>query len=59
MKEYSSAGHAFLNDRSGVGEHTPALFAVMGPIMHNGYVPEAATDARARILAFFSRHLAS
>jgi dienelactone hydrolase len=29
----------------------------MGPIMHNGYEPEAAADARARILAFFSRHL--
>lgn len=58
VKEYSSAGHAFLNDRAGAGEHTPALFAVLGPIMHNGYEPEAAHDARARILAFFARHLA-
>ena len=57
VKEYASAGHAFLNDRVGAGEHSPALFAVLGPIMHNGYEPDAAHDARARILAFFGKHL--
>jgi carboxymethylenebutenolidase len=57
VKEYSSAGHAFLNDRVGAGDHTPALFAVLGPIMNNRYEPEAAADARGRILAFFDRHL--
>jgi carboxymethylenebutenolidase len=57
VKEYAHAGHAFLNDREGAGDPSPALFAVMGPIMHNGYEPDAAADARARILAFFSRHL--
>ncbi|MGV8849222.1 MAG: dienelactone hydrolase family protein [Propionibacteriaceae bacterium] len=57
VKEYAHAGHAFLNDRKGAGDPSPALFAVMGPIMHNGYEPDAAADARARILAFFERHL--
>ena len=57
VKEYAHAGHAFLNDRKGAGDASPALFAVMGPIMNNGYVPDAAADARARILAFFGRHL--
>ncbi len=57
VKEYTSAGHAFLNDREGAGDHNPALFAVLGPIMHNGYEPDAAHDARQRILAFFERHL--
>lgn len=57
VKEYAHAGHAFLNDRKGAGDTSPALFAVMGPIMHNGYEPDAAADARARILAFFERHL--
>jgi carboxymethylenebutenolidase len=57
VKEYAHAGHAFLNDRKGAGDPSPALFAVMGPMMHNGYEPDAAADARARILAFFERHL--
>ena len=57
VKEYASAGHAFLNDRVGAGDHTPALFAVFGPIMNTGYEPDAAHDARGRILAFFSKHL--
>jgi hypothetical protein len=29
----------------------------MGRVMHAGYEPNAAADARARILAFFDRHL--
>jgi len=57
VKEYKSAGHAFLNDRVGAGDHTPALFAVLGPIMNNRYEPVAAADARGRILAFFGKHL--
>jgi carboxymethylenebutenolidase len=57
VKEYRSAGHAFLNDRVGAGDRTPALFAVLGPIMNNRYEPDAAADARRRILAFFDRHL--
>ena len=57
VKEYSSAGHAFLNDRKAAGEHDSALFAVFGRLMHMGYEPEAAADARMRILRFFDRHL--
>lgn len=57
VKEYAHAGHAFLNDRKGAGDPMPGLFAVMGPLMHMGYRPGAAADARARILAFFERHL--
>ena len=36
---------------------TPALFAVLGPVMNTGYEPDAAHDAHTRILAFFDRHL--
>ena len=57
VKEYSGAGHAFLNDREGAGDPTGGLFAVFGRLMNVGYEPEAARDARARILAFFDRHL--
>lgn len=57
VKEYRHAGHAFLNDREGAGDHSPALFAVLGSVMNVGYEPDAARDARARILAFFDRHL--
>ncbi|MDA8437768.1 MAG: dienelactone hydrolase family protein [Propionibacterium sp.] len=57
VREYASAGHGFLNNGAGAGDPRPALFAVFGPIMKVGYEPEAARDARARILAFFDRHL--
>lgn len=57
VKEYRHAGHAFLNDREAAGDHTPALFAVLGPLMGIGYNPEAAADARRRILSFFDKHL--
>lgn len=59
VKEYASAGHAFLNDRAAAGDPSPRLFAVFGPMMGTGYDPDAARDARARILAFFGRHLQS
>lgn len=57
VKEYRHAGHAFLNDREAAGDRTPALFAVLGPLMGIGYNPEAAADARRRIVTFFDRHL--
>ena len=59
VKEYDHAGHAFLNDREAAGDHTPAFFAVFGPVMNIGYEPDAAADARTRILTFFGRHLRS
>ncbi len=57
VKEYASAGHGFINNGVEAGDPRPALFAVFGPIMKLGYEPDAARDARARILAFFARHL--
>jgi carboxymethylenebutenolidase len=57
VKEYVSAGHAFMNDRASAGDTDPALFAVMGRLMSAKYEPEAAADARQRILAFFATHL--
>ena len=58
VKEYGDAGHGFLNDHEGAGDHMPALLAVMarfsaGPSYHE---PSAA-DARRRIVAFFDQHL--
>lgn len=54
VKEYPSAGHAFINDHSG----TPAvLMRVFGPLMGGGYDEAAARDAKARIQSFFDAHL--
>jgi carboxymethylenebutenolidase len=57
VKEYPDAGHAFLNnhDRSEV----PFLLVVMSKLNGGGYNEAAARDARARIVAFFGRHLSS
>ena len=51
IKEYSDAGHSFLNNHAGI------WFALLGKIMGLGYDEAAATDARRRILAFFDREL--
>jgi len=58
VKEYPEAGHSFLNDHEGAGDHIPAFFVpvmkAMGPTkLHE---PSAA-DARARIIAFFDTHV--
>jgi len=55
VKEYSAAGHAFLNDHN--GEEVPFLFVLMGKITGAGYHEAAAQDARRRIVSFFDRHL--
>jgi carboxymethylenebutenolidase len=55
VKEYSDAGHAFLNDHKR-GE-VPFLFVLMGKITGAGYHEAAARDTRARIVAFFDKHL--
>lgn len=57
VKEYPDAGHSFLNDHDGAGDHTPALFVVTGKFMGSGYHGPSATDARRRIVAFFDTHL--
>jgi len=60
VKEYPEAGHEFINDHEGAGDKMPLLFAVMARLVPGmGYNEAAAQDARGRILAFFSTHLAS
>jgi carboxymethylenebutenolidase len=52
VKTYPEAGHSFMNRHSGllaaIGPHTP---------MHDAFDDAASTDAWARVLAFFDRHL--
>jgi len=56
VKEYSDAGHSFMNDHH--DEKTPWLFAVMGRFTGGiDFVEPSALDARGRIVAFFERHL--
>ena len=56
VKEYPGVGHSFMNDHR--DEHTPILFALMGRTTGGIAYDEPATlDARARIEAFFGRHL--
>jgi carboxymethylenebutenolidase len=56
VKEYSDAGHSFMNDHR--DEKTPWLFAVMGRFTGGiDFVEPSALDARGRIVAFFERHL--
>lgn len=58
IKEYASAGHTFMNDREGAGDpQPPALFAVLAKALHFEHDPDAAADARQRIVRFFDRHL--
>ena len=52
VKEYSDAGHSFMND------HRTVLFSVSARLMGGGYHEASALDARRRIVAFFSTYLA-
>jgi carboxymethylenebutenolidase len=55
VKEYSDAGHSFLND------HDPAefnaLIVLLARVSNSRYHEPSALDARHRILAFFDTHL--
>jgi carboxymethylenebutenolidase len=51
VKEYPGVGHSFLN------QHDSAFFTFMGKMIGGGYDAAATKDARARIEAFFNRHL--
>jgi len=51
VKEYSGAGHAFLND------HNATLFKVFKVVFGAGFHEPSAKDAKERILKFFKRHL--
>jgi carboxymethylenebutenolidase len=55
VKEYPDAGHSFLNDHdpAELGVIARTLFKAGGSVYHE----PSATDARARILAFFDEHL--
>jgi len=56
VREYPGVGHSFMNDHR--DERTPTLFALMGRVTGGVAYDEPATlDARARIEAFFGRHL--
>jgi carboxymethylenebutenolidase len=56
VKEYPGVGHSFMNDHR--DERTPVLLALMGRVTGGVAYNEPATlDARARIEAFFGRHL--
>jgi len=71
VKEYPQAGHSFLNEHPGTiaslrgaqGPDAPiprvmtVLSALTSPVMGLGYHEPSAADARARIIAFFDRHL--
>ena len=60
VKEYSDAGHAFLNDHERAGDRTPAILAVMGLFSGaSDYHEASAQDARHRIVSFFNTHLRS
>lgn len=55
VKVYPNAGHAFMNDPA-PGE-VPGWALVAGRLSRSGYHEPSATDARARIVAFFDAHL--
>jgi len=57
VREYPGAGHGFLNDHRGAGDHIPWYFEVMMTWTATGYHRPSAVDARRRIVAFFDRHL--
>lgn len=71
VKVYPGAGHSFMNNHPGklatfagaAGRDAalPRLFTVVsllsGPLTGMGFDEQAASDARARIVAFFDRHL--
>jgi len=55
VEEYPGAGHGFLNDHA-PGE-LPWYFASLGRLSGSKHHPEAAADARRRIVTFLGRHL--
>ncbi|MEG3616727.1 dienelactone hydrolase family protein [Isoptericola haloaureus] len=54
---YDEAGHSFLNDHP--REEMPVWAVVAGRFVATEYRPEAAAEARERIVAFFGEHLAA
>jgi carboxymethylenebutenolidase len=56
VQEYPDAGHGFLNDHA-PGE-VPIIFQALGAALPTRYHDPSARDARRRIEAFFTEHLA-
>lgn len=56
VHEYPAAGHAFLNDHDPADVTRPVR--LLGMLTGARYEPDAARDARRRIVEFFDRHLA-
>jgi carboxymethylenebutenolidase len=56
VKEYPTAGHGFLDDA--MPAVSPLVRLLLEQVSHFGPDPEAASDAWARIDAFFAHHLA-
>lgn len=52
VKTYADAGHSFLTP----AKH-PVAQVMMGPVMHPGYVADAAEDAWPRIMSFLDEHV--
>lgn len=57
MKEYAPAGHSFLNDHDPAGLPLALSVLMKLPLPGMGFHEPSAADARARIVAFFDRHL--
>lgn len=55
VKEYAPAGHSFLNDHD-PGD-LPLALSVLMKLPGMGFHEPSATDAKARIVSFFDRHL--
>jgi carboxymethylenebutenolidase len=55
VKEYKSASHGFMDDHK--GDPLPFPVVVLKTVLNIGYDGPSATDAKARICAFFDRHL--
>jgi len=57
VKEYPEAGHSFMNDHEGLHDTVPFYVVAMSKFLQSGYKPDAADDARGRIVQFFDEHL--
>jgi carboxymethylenebutenolidase len=55
VKEYTDAGHSFLNDHD--PDEFNALVVMLARISNSRYHEPSAQDARQRIVAFFDSHL--
>lgn len=57
VKEYPGVQHGFLNDHR--PDEVPTIFRLFNRISGSPYDESAATDAKARIIRFFTEHLAT